>query len=495
MGVVIRQGLKSTAVQYLGVIVGAVSNLLLVTQLEAEYGLVVILIASANLVAPFAMMGSYGIAVRYFPYFQDHSSDRKGFLTLVLGIATVGSVIYLALSPWIQDVLIEPRFADTDESMHIYMRYVPILTVLFVFTRVLVQYISNLRRIVIPNLLEQFAFKLTLPALLALYLFDLIPLAYIVYGVLIHYALVLLGLVVYLASLGGLGLGKVTTDIWAKRKAMSGFAAYGIAGQLGGMLAFRIDVFMVGAYLGLAAAGKYALALFLAEIIAKPFSNLRAVVGPMVASAWQRQDFAELQSLYRKSSDNLMLAALYLYGGVWVCFDSVAQLASKPSTMLEVVGVFFFLGLARVVDSATSINEHLITYSPRYRFNLWAILLLAGLNLGMNAWLIPQLGVVGAALATLTSISLYNALKVGFAFRAFSLWPFGKTSLLIAVIGLAAIAAVYFLPQTDVWWIDILSRGGMLTVCFYLLVWYGRPSPEARSLVAKVLRGVGFNVT
>ncbi len=490
MGIVIRQGLKSTVVQYVGVVVGVVANLFLYTRLEAAYGLIQVLIVAANTIVPVAMLGSYALAVRFYPRVKEAGS--QGFLTLLMLLTLLGTSLFVLLWPWLEGPILTHFFSDTNPTYSQYISLVPVLVVLFAFSKLLIQYTSNFQRIVVPTLIDQFAFKLVLPLLLALFLFGTLPLAGVVYGTLAHYTLVLLGLLVYLASLGQLRLPRIRSSVLVMRREMANFASFGIAGMLGGMLAFRIDVLMVAAYLDFAAAGQYAIALFMSEVIAKPYTNLRAVVGPLVSAAWAREDYAELQNLYRRSCDNMLLISGYVYGGILVCFPGLVDVASNGEVLAGAFGAFALLGATRVIDASTSVNEHLITYSPRYQFNLIAIAILAVINVLLNVWLLPLYGILGAGLATLISISIYNLAKVIFAGLSFGLWPFGKTTYAIAGVLLVLIAGVYFLPLTNVWWFDILSRGGLLTLLVGAYVWWGKPSVEATQVIQTGLTKLGI---
>lgn len=486
VGVVIRQGLKSTALQYVGVAIGIASQLFLYTQVPAEYGLVQVLIAAANVVLPFAMLGTYSLAVRYYPRFREPDAGRQGLLTALLLATAVGLALYLAAAPALDGWLRERYFADTRADYRQYIRYLPALVVCLALIKLLYQYTLNFRRIVVPTFLEQFLLKLTLPALLLAFLLGYIGVEAVVRGVVANYAVALVGMVAYLAYLGQLRLPRPSAAVRAAWRPMAGYAGFGIASMLGTALAFRVDVVMVTAALGFEAGGQYTIVLFIAEVISKPFVNVRAVLASEVSAAWVDDDRATLTDLYRRSSVNLLLVAGYLFGGILVCYASLAQLAVNGEAMLlGGFGAFVLLGLSRVVDSATSINEYVISYSPRYRFNLLALGVLAAANVALNLYLIPRYGLTGAGLATLLSVTAYNAIKVLFAGFAFGIWPFGKTTL-VALAGLAACtAAVYALPLAGRWYVDIPLRGGAFTALVAAFAWYAGVSPEAEGVVRK----------
>lgn len=483
----IRQGIKSTIVQYAGVAIGAVANLFLYTTLKEEYGLVQVLIVIANVILPFAMLGSYSLAVKFYPRFKNPDAGRQGFLTLLLLIAGVGIGLYLATWGYLDNWLQEVYLSDTREDYRQYIKYIPAFVILLALIKLLFQYTSNFRLITIPTLLEQFMLKVTLPILLVCFLLGWLTIEQVVIGVVANYALALIGMLIHLAKIGELKLPKPTKNVLAERKNMAGFAGYGIASMLGTQLAFRVDVVMVTSFLGFGAAGQYTIVLFIAEVISKPYSNVRSVLAPEVSASWKENDRNKLRTLYQSSSKNLLMVSAYMFGGILVCFESLTVLASNGDVLAGAFGAFVALGLSRMVDSATSINEYIISFSDRYHFNLVAILVLAVTNIALNNYLIPLYGITGAGIATLISITLYNLAKVLFAGFAFHLWPFGKTTLEIALVFAAIIAGVYYTPNLGIWWLDILWRGGLLTFLIATYAWWRAPSAEVKGIMRTVL--------
>lgn len=486
MGVVVRQGLKSTVVQFVGVAVGVATVLFLVPYVLEVYGIVQALVAAAMIIAPLATLGSSNLAVRYYAPFREPDAGRRGLLTLSLLVCGVGIGVVALAWPLIDEWVVRVYFPEDAARGRRYLIAVPIMIAAIALMRVLAQYTSNFRRIVVPTLLDQFAFKLTLPLLLLAFLLEWIGVRGVVIGTLAHFTFTTLGMVTYLVYLGELRLPRVDASLTADWREMASFSAYGVTAQLASNLAFRIDQLMVPAYLGFAAGGQYAMALFISEVIAKPFANLRNVTAPMVAEAWADDDRAELRTLYRKSSDNLLLICGYVYAGIAVCYPALVDVAPRGEVLAQAFPAFVILGLSRVVDGATSINDLIITYSRRYGFNLVAVVLLAGVNLGLNLALIPRFGFVGAATATLLSVTLANASKVAFVGLVWGLWPFGKTTFEVAAALLLAGALAWVLPLTGYWPVDIALKGGLLTLLLAAYVWWRPPSEELRGLLQRL---------
>ena len=493
MGVVVRQGLKSTVVQFVGVAVGVASTLFLWPLALEVLGLVQALVAAAMVIAPLATLGGANLAVRYYAPFRDPDAGRRGLLTLSLAVAVAGIGITWLSWPLIDEWVAQVYFPDDLARGRRYLIAVPVMIAAIALMRVLAQYTSNFRRVVVPTILDQFAFKITLPALVLLFLAEVVGARGVVIGTLLHFGLTTLGMLAYLYHLGELRIPRIDGSLLGEWGEMARFSAYSITAQLASNLAFRIDQLMIPAYLGFAAGGQYLIALNVSEVIAKPFANLRNVTAPIVSEAWAKADLEEMQTLYRKSSDNLLLICGYLYAGIAVCYPVLIDVATRGEVLAQAFPAFIVLGASRIVDSATSINDLIITYSRRYTFNLVAVVLLAGINLALNVYLIPRYGFVGAALATLVSVTLSNLAKVVFVGAVWGLWPFGKTTAEVAVALTAATALAWVLPLTGYWPLDLLLKGGLLTILLAAYVWWRPPSEELRGLMVRTFAMVRKN--
>jgi len=134
----------------------------------------------------------------------------------------------------------------------------------------------------------------------------------------------------------------------------------------------------------------------------------------------------------------------------------------------------FLVGAAKLVDMGTSINNQIINFSKYYRFGFVAIILMAFFNVLANLMLIPEYGIVGAALATLISLGLYNLLKMLFIQWRFKMHPFGiKTLQLLLITG-----AIYG---------NILLRSILIGGSYVLIVYTLRISADFNKLLLDFL--------
>jgi O-antigen/teichoic acid export membrane protein len=482
MGVIRRQSLKHTAVNMVGLAVGAVSTLAVYPHALEAYGLAQVLLSVGMVGLPLLAFGANTVAIRFFPRFQDKTSGHHGFLPLLLGLCVVGSVgVWLVAAVFWEVLLAKLQPRAPLLSTYLWMA-VP-MSFCYVVSTVLAAYSANFKRIVVPSLLLDFSQKLALPALLIAVWQGWLSLDAALWGLLAHAAAVTLGLIFYLRWLGEWHW-RFDFDFLkpALRREMWQFIAFGAFGGLALLLAAKVDILMVGSLSAVRAAGIYSIAAYLAAVIEIPIKSLYAASVSSVAQYLADDNRTEMEKLYKSVSINLLVAGLLLFGGIWISIDGLFQLLPNGQELVVGKWVFFFVGLSRVVEMGTGLNNYMVYYSQYYRYSLVSLGVLAVANIGFNFWLIPRVGMTGAAIATLLSIGSYNAISLWLVWLKFRLFPFTRATVLAIVFALGAFAAAYFIPHSGNVLLDIALRSGIFGLIFGAAVLHWRVSEDLNAL-------------
>lgn len=494
MGVIKRQGIKQSAVRYFGIGIGFLSTVFIYPLLLEEIGLLRFIQNTALMIAHFFLLGGHVIAVRYFPHFRDEGKSHNGFLFLLLLWTGVGYLLFLGLYTGFNDAFFH-FFRDQPEDYLQYLPYIVPLVLLMLYIQLFTDYASNFHRIVVPFLLNELIIKLSLPILILLLYWHYLDLNWVIDGMLLAYGAVLAGIVGYIAWLGELRLrphlGFLTRKLW---KEMGSFALFNVLGTWGFILANRIDIFMLGLLLGAEnwkGVGIYSINLFISEVIDAPRKALDNIASPIVADSWKREDRPHLQELYERSSLNQTAVGLLIFLLIWASLPDLFALMPNGTEVATGLWVMCFLGLGKVVDMATGINSLIIQHSRYYRFNFYATLMLAGLNILNNLWLIPLLGMTGAALATLLSVVLFNLAKFLFLRIRLGMQPFSRSTLGILAVAALAFGLGYLIPNLGEGFLltvtSIALRSLLIATVFVSLLLYFNLAPDLHDLARQGL--------
>ncbi|MCC7466652.1 MAG: polysaccharide biosynthesis protein, partial [Saprospiraceae bacterium] len=449
--------------------------------LEA-YGLAQVLLSVGVIGLPILSLGANTVAIRFFPRYQDKSSGHHGFLPLLILLCGIGCTAALVLALAFRD----PFTAMLESKSPLLRDYLWMsfpLAFFYITSSVLAAYSANFKRIVVPSLLLDFSQKLALPLLLIAVWQEWIGLAGAMWGLLLHAMLVTVGLMLYLRHIGEWHW-KPNWEFASPglRKELVQFIIFSSVGGFALLVAAKSDLFMVGSLQAVKSAGVYAIAAYLATVIEIPTKSLYAASASSVAAYLAEDNRSALEKLYKSVSINLLVAGLLLFGSIWISIDSLFALLPNGSELSEGKWVFLFIGFARVVEMGTGLNNYMVYYSQYYRYSLVSLGLLAVANILLSIWLIPIMGITGAAVATLISISGYNAVSVGLVWLKFGLQPFSENTLKTIGLALGAFVFANLIPKTGYDLLDLVLRSGFYALIFGVLALRFRVSEDLNGL-------------
>lgn len=493
MGIIQRQSIKKSVVNYLGVGIGAISTLFIYPHSLDEYGLLQFMVATAALIVPFANLGGNMTVVRFFPDFKNEQNGHNGYLSFLLLSTLLGFLVITALLLFFQNSIYQ-FYSDKDPLLLQYLPYVIPLTYLMANIIILVHYTSNFHRVVVPSIFHELLLKIALPTLILLFLAGLLSTEALVKSYLVIHLIILLLLFAYLHYLGELKL-KLNFQFLTRpmAKKLSSYAIFAILGSLSSILAFRIDIFMVGNFLGTKMVGVYGIALFIANSIEVPQRAIISITSPFVSQAMSDKNYEEVRQLYQKVSINLSIVGIALFLLVYFNFDDLFSLIPKGEKILPAKYVVLFLGLAKLTDMITSVNGQIIGFSSRYRFNLYAVVFLGLMNILLNIYLIPKYQIIGAAMATAISIILYNLLKLAYVYLKFGIHPFTRNTVQLLVLSIITTFALLLVPATDYLLLNIFIRTVVVGLLFAVGIFYFNIAPDLIDIAKKTWARLQIN--
>jgi O-antigen/teichoic acid export membrane protein len=233
-----------------------------------------------------------------------------------------------------------------------------------------------------------------------------------------------------------------TLSIWTEAKPLLAYAAPISIYQMFNALILRLDVIMLGWFIGrapgvtLATVGVYGAAVEIASGLRKVNQAFNPIFAPVVAGMTVHGAQERAAATYAR------LAAWML----WILLPLVAIMTLAGSTILLIFGPAFgeggtwlaIVGIACATNAFVSLGETAIMVQ-RPHLNLLNSSITCAVAFGANLWLIPRFGVTGAAFGILLpyviqGILRYGVLRLVFQWRS----PWSNTSppIIAAVIAL-----------------------------------------------------------
>lgn len=470
MGIVQKQGISVAFVSFLGVIIGALNTMFVFPNvLGAErHGLVMLILSIATVIAQFAHLGLPNTIIRFFPYLKDH---KKYIYRLALQIPII-SVVLLVICAFLFGDFILQGYSNKNELFDQHQILLLPLVASLVFFEVLLSISRSELKTIFPAVLREFVLRLMTLMLLGAYFMSWINFDQFILYWLALYGLNVFLLCIYLLSSNYLKLqfGFPLFPDNSLTKKMLHYSGITLLTSSAAIFVNSIDVLMLGHYLKIENVAFYTVAFFMASLIEIPARSILQIVKPLLAKAWSEGDVTEIAKLYRKTSINQMIIGLLLFIGIWMSIDDV--LTFVPEKYKGIQNVFFYVGLAKLINVSAGVNGTIILTSDKYRFDLYINLFLILVTVTTNVYFIPKYGIEGAAMATALALFIHNMVKTLILYSFYKIQPFQMATFRLVVIGITTFFLLRIIPidVIEITWLRILLRSLLITALFTFAV-------------------------
>ncbi len=493
MGIIRRQSIQSSLLQYIGAAIGFVNKILLFTNFLSaeEVGLANILVTNAMLYAQFSAMGFSTMTLRFFPYFQNKDRKHHHFLFWLLLIPALGFVVVTLLVLLFQQQIFD-YFQKESPLMVDYFWYLIPLGFATLYFDLFDAYLRSLLKTVVPILFREIIQRIFVAVAILLYAMDWIdfPTFVMVYVALLSSVTLLM--VLYTWWLGQLHV--LPKRSWRMKQLMRKVLVFGgftLMGNISAIILYNIDGLMLASYLGMDAVGVYTTSFYVSALIVIPWRAIQKVASPQIADHWAKNDMAAMQRLYQRTSLINLGVGAYLFVMMVLGIDSLY--AMMPATFATGATALVIIGLSRVLDMITGLNTYILIMSRYYKMDLYLSFFVFAAGIAMNLYFIPHYGIEGAALATGLAILLANLGRLGFLWARYGLFPFSLRMLLVLMATAVAYGACHFIPVVQGPIVTYILKGGVFTVVFAGIVYVLDAIPDSKKMVALVLSKVRPN--
>lgn len=207
----------------------------------------------------------------------------------------------------------------------------------------------------------------------------------------------------------------------------------------------KVDVLIVGALLDMTAVGFYTIAKQVSDFVSMPASSFGFTLSPALGEQQSKGATGRAARLYERSLTYVLLAYVPAVVGLALVAEPMIRYVFGNGYLgaVPVVQVYGGFILVNAVNKVTSDG---LDYLGRARSRAVIKSAMAVANAVLTLALVPILGVVGAALATVVTYTVYTLSNVFFIHQELSL-SFARvvrTLGIVSVITLAMAAAVWF---------------------------------------------------
>ena len=482
MGIVAKQTFLNIIIICIAFAIGGFNTLVFYPLfLSAEdYGLVVFLLATSNLLMPLIGFGVHQTIIRFFSSYntkdeQQHFMSSVILLPLFIALVVggIGVLFYHSISAALS--IQNPVIASYTWVIFAVAVATAYFEVFYAWARVQLQSVAgNALKEIFPRL---YLFLL----LMALYLFDLSFHCFIV-ALVSGYYLRLLLMIILANRFYPLRIRLFFPSNISSILTYS-FTIF-LAGSAGSLI-IDIDKFMIPQLAEIKQTAFYAVAIFAATIVEVPARAMWQILNPLVATAVNENNFKEVNRLYRRSALNLVVVSGWFF--LLINLNSEALFSLLPNEGYQkATFVVLYISLAKLITMIFGCGGAIISNSSFYQISLvFSVVMALGVSILNMVW-IPLYGIDGAALATLVVVGLSIAVKVVYLQFKIKAHPL-SWNLLKALISVAILYTSFqYIDWTLSPIIQIILTSAMVSCLYFLIVAQFKLSDDLLRFVKRI---------
>ncbi|MDO8998950.1 MAG: polysaccharide biosynthesis C-terminal domain-containing protein [Bacteroidota bacterium] len=480
MGVIKRQGIKNTVITYIGIIIGAVNIIFVQPKLlsEEELGLTRLLYDFAYLIGLAVPLGLPNIIVKYFPFFKDKENKHNGFAGFVLLIFLIGFIISAAALLIFKPTITSLYIDDAALFVNYFSFIIPFTFIVSAIT-ITTAYCQALFKSTIPSFLNDICLRLGVILITILYFNKIITLDYYVYCFIGLYAIELLAILIYILIVDKLSF--IPNKNLFKKYSAKQMLRFGLLLCLASFASIalrKIDVIILGTT-DLKLVAVYTTAIFIASFIEVPLGALERISHTKIADSFAKNNFTEIEKIYKDSVKYLLLIGGLLFIGINACTKYIYEIGQLPNSYLDCINVVYIVSLGALINISTGINSAIMFYSKHYVLGTTLLVLTLVITILLNIFLIPIYGIYGAAIASVAASLIYNMVKFVFIYRKFKFQPYTIKSFVIFVIIVICSFVGFIFPElSNNSFVNLFIKGSVVTTIYIAAIYQLKLAPE-----------------
>ncbi len=496
MGIVLKQSFKNTLIIYLGFLIGGLNTIYFYPDIIGDkfQGIVVVLLSYSNLIMPVMALGVHYTIIKFFSSYKDKLEKDK-FLSLAMVLPLLVAFPIGFLWDGIQNYIVTNFIAKENEEIGGYTIVIYIIAICCAYFEVFYAWAKVHLKTVLGNFLKEFYNRAAVMLLILAVSFKIITKLDFVYYLTGFYVCRTLIMMFYAFSVY---FPKLNFKLPQNYKEIVTFSMFIILAGSAGALILDIDKVMVISKETFKAAAYYTVAVFIGSFIEAPSRAMNQILQPLTSKSLNENDTDEVESLYKKSSINLLIV-----GGLFFLLincNVVELYRVMPSGYEQGVFAVLLISLAKMYNMFLGNNGSILANSKFYKITLPIGIGSALLVYFLNVLFYHKINMNtdGLAIATLLTIFIFNSFKLWFVNKKLNMNPITKKTGLVIVVIISLFLAFYFwnfsLPKMYIRKIpihpllNIILKSIVISIVYLFLIIKLKISEQINSLVRRFIK-------
>lgn len=253
----------------------------------------------------------------------------------------------------------------------------------------------------------------------------------------------------------------------------------------------QMDIIMLGHFVSESEVGIYSVAVRLSGLVILGLEVGLPVIGPVFSQLSEREDTKALSKLFKNSTKIIFYLGLAIFAGI-ITFRQ-EMLSVFGSEFVIGASILVVLGTGQLMNVLSGPTGQLLVMTGKQKWEMYNSLAMVVANFFLNLFLIPKMGLLGAALATGISILSINLIKLVEVYVLYKFHPYNFSYLRGIMATLAAGVVVFFLRiylmNSGLNIYTIILLGGSLYIVFLsIAMWFFGFTNDDKKFIMQLVR-------
>jgi O-antigen/teichoic acid export membrane protein len=223
------------------------------------------------------------------------------------------------------------------------------------------------------------------------------------------------------------------------------------------------DRLILGFFLKSADVAVYNIGALIASLTVFVLFSFNMIYSPVIADVYHRDRVDLLQNLFRSITRWVIIFTLPMYA--WILAAGVPTLSVFGKEFVRGYVPLVLLATGQMASACTGSVGITLAMTGHQKYNVYNAIAMAILSIGLNAVLIPRMGIAGAGLATGTAYFLINLARLIEVRILLGITPYDRATLKVVPIGAIVLGLVYVSKRFDLVPPGILGSAITFVVC------------------------------
>lgn len=247
----------------------------------------------------------------------------------------------------------------------------------------------------------------------------------------------------------------------------------------------QVNRLIIGGFLDSRQVGLYSISDTVANLSVFFLVAFNTIFQPIISEVFHKKKDRILSDLY--SHITRLITTLTIPIIIWIVVYSKEILSIFGTEYTVAKWTLIILALGQFANAVTGTCGSILNMTKYQRFEMLNGLLIAGVNIGLNIWLIPIFGIVGSALAGAFAMTIVNFTKLFEVLILLKLFPYNKKFFKLFLPTILTFISMYFLNSFFSNFIAvIIGLIGSFSIFFITLLLMKLP-PEDKMIIKAVI--------